>query len=180
MKILAVSRRFPPDTFGGGEVSAQLWCRLLARENEVHVLTSGEGEVQRNEMVVHRIIPPIKRATPLDLHNNEIFYMKAYKSLKSLIKRESFDIIHAFNMQSIPPAVYAAQIKKIPVIATVNDHWGTCYFRSHFHQGNVRKVCTPWILKQNLLRNEVSILAFPYVLSGLRQWMATKLSFGVP
>lgn len=164
MKILAVSRRFPPDTFGGGEISVNLWCQLLAKENEVHVLTSGKGTVERDDLVVNRLIPPIQEEWPLDLHNNELFYLKTYKSLKSLLKKESFDIIHAFNMTSIPPAVYATRRKKIPVIATVNDHWGTCYFRSHFHEGKVTEVCTSSTLKRNLERNEVSILALPYIL----------------
>lgn len=164
MKILAVSKRFPPDTFGGGEISVNLWCQLLAKENEVHVLTSGNGAVETNDFTVHRLIPIIQDEWPLDLHNNELFYLKTYKSLNSLLKKESFEIVHAFNMTSIPPVVYAARRKKIPVIATVNDHWGTCYFRSHFHEGKVNEICTPSILKRNLKRNEVSNLALPYIL----------------
>ena len=163
MKILAVTRRFPPDTFGGGEISVHQWCQLLAGENEVHVLTTGKGDVQCNEMVVHRAIPQIMHTWPLDLHNNEIFYMKSYKSLRKLLKNEKFDIIHAFNMNTIPPVVKAAKKRNIPAIATVNDHWGTCYFRSHFHKGRVREVCTSSILKQNLKKNDVNILAYPYI-----------------
>ncbi|UCG70958.1 MAG: glycosyltransferase family 4 protein [Thermoplasmata archaeon] len=168
MKILAVSRRFPPEIFGGGEISVYQWCRLLAENNEVHVLTSSRGEEHIDGISVHRLIPPIKNTWPLDLHNNEIFYINAYKSLVKLLENERFDIIHAFNMISIPPAVYASKRKKIPVIATVNDHWGTCYFRSHFHEGKVWEVCPSSVLKRNLERNEVSILALPYILYTMR------------
>ena len=168
MKILAVSRRFPPEIFGGGEISVYQWCQLLAENNEVHVLTSSRGQEGINGISVHRQIPPIKHPWPLDLHNNEIFYFTAYKSLRELLENERFDIIHAFNMTSIPPAVYASKRKRIPVIATVNDHWGTCYFRSHFHEGKVWEVCPSSVLKRNLERKKVSILALPYILYTMR------------
>jgi glycosyltransferase involved in cell wall biosynthesis len=168
MKILVVSRRFPPETFGGGEISAHLWCKLLARDNEVHVLTTGKGEVQKTDITVHRQIPPINRTWPLDLHNNEIFYSKTKKALRNMLKTEKYDIIHAFNMNTIPPAVKAARREKKPVIATINDHWGTCYFRTHFHEGKVWEICPPSVIKRNMKSHEISTLALPYILHAMR------------
>jgi len=168
MKILAVSRRFPPDSFGGGEISAHQWCQLLAKEHEVHVLTTGTGQVEENKITIHRQIPPIKSAMPLDIHNNEGFYLSAYKAIKPILKKENFDIIHAFNMASIPPSVSWAKKKSIPIVATVNDHWGTCFFRSHFHEGKVWEVCTTPIIRRNLKRNGISYLTLPYVIYTMR------------
>jgi len=164
MRILAVSRRFPPDSFGGGEISCLTWCRLLARNHDVHVFTTGKGEVEKNEFTIHRLIPPVTQQLPFDLHNNELFYRKAQKALQEFLKKENFDIIHAFNMFSIPPSVSAARRRGIPVVATVNDHWGTCFFRSHFHNGKVVEVCTKPIIKENIRNEKINPLATRYIL----------------
>jgi glycosyltransferase involved in cell wall biosynthesis len=168
MRILAISRRFPPDSFGGGEISAQTWCKLLATNHDVHVITTGKGEVEKHEFTVHRLIPPVTQQLPFDIHNNEIFYRKAQKALEQFLENESFDIIHAFNMFSIPPSVSAGRKKDIPVVATVNDHWGTCFFRSHFHDGKVVEVCTKSIIKQNIKKEMISPLATPYILHAMK------------
>lgn len=168
MRILAISRRFPPDSFGGGEISCQTWCRLLARKNDVHVLTTGSGDVERGEFTVHRFIPPVKGSLPFDIHNNELFYRKAEKTLAGFVKDEKFDIVHAFNMFSIPPSVSVAKKMNIPVVATVNDHWGTCFFRSHFHEGKVVEVCTNSILKRNIKKEGINPLATPYIIHAMK------------
>jgi glycosyltransferase involved in cell wall biosynthesis len=168
MKILAVSKRFPPESFGGGEISCESWCRLLAKEHEVHVLTSGKGDVEKREFTIHRLIPPVARRYPFDLQNNELFYKKAQNTLKKFLDGKQFDLIHAFNMASIPPSVSAGKKYDVPVAATVNDHWGTCFFRSHFHDGEVVEVCTNSILKKNIKENEINPLATPYIIHAMK------------
>jgi glycosyltransferase involved in cell wall biosynthesis len=149
-------------------VTTKVIYAALARKYDVHVLTTGSGDVERGEFTVHRLIPPVKGSLPFDIHNNELFYRKAEKTLAGFVKDEKFDVVHAFNMFSIPPCASVAKKKGRPVVATVNDHWGTCFFRSHFHEGKVVEVCTNSILKRNIKREGISPLATPYIIHAMK------------
>ena len=51
LKILIATERFPPKVFGGGEISAYLFAKELAKKHEVHVITSRNPGEDRNFLI---------------------------------------------------------------------------------------------------------------------------------
>lgn len=109
MKVLFISEYFPPSAMGGGEISAFLLARALAKEaeiTEVHVLTSLFDGLEREEkkegIFIHRLL---KTGHPGSLLGNLarmlLFERSLLRELEVLQKRENFDIIHCMNTNSI-------------------------------------------------------------------------------
>lgn len=127
MKIAIVSRYFPPNIRGGGEISAFYLAEALSRFAEVHVITSIGAKSDFLKFIVHPIIN--NKSLPGVLHyvsRNEIFYKNTYKALNIFLKKYDIDVIHALNMDTIPGTTYAAKKFKIPSVITVNSQWLTC------------------------------------------------------
>ncbi len=134
MKILCVSEKFYPQIKGGGELSAFYLLRELAKKHEIHVLTSGNTEKIIDGINIHGEfeLPLIKGPIIERISHNFLLWLRI---LEKLGKYTSFDLIHAFNMSSIPSSVIFGNRLKIPIVATVNDHWATCFYRNHWQEG---------------------------------------------
>ena len=146
MKICIISEYFPPRIIGGGEHSAYLYARGLAREgHEVHVLTSHPRHSAHNLVSDSKDIPLHEKKEGVDIHrilgvktlrcgrldlgsiiNNEIFWMNGFLSIAGFIMEEKPDVVHVLNVHSIPAAVAAAKIFRIPVVVTYNSLIRTC------------------------------------------------------
>ena len=174
MKILLTTERFPPNVFGGGEFSAYFVAKTIALKNEVHVLTtksSGKNnEIRFNKinrtlkMQIHRVIKPSGEILPDFIQNHEIFYVKSFRAINSFLKsQKKFDLIHSLSMNMVTGSVQAAKKQKLSVIATVNDHWATCFFRNHYWNGHECKKCSGKGLKECLKANAGNIISLPYV-----------------
>jgi|GEM_PF-4984826 glycosyltransferase involved in cell wall biosynthesis len=143
-KICIVSQYFPPIVIGGGEYAALMTAKGLAKHgNNVYVLTmhphrSGHPslssevpiyEVKEN-IAIRRILGvKILKIGPIDLTAfclHELFFIYTFLVLLRFIRTEKPDVIHALNIDSIPPSVVAAKICRIPVVATVNSNAITC------------------------------------------------------
>jgi glycosyltransferase involved in cell wall biosynthesis len=130
MKIAIISKYFPPNIRGGGEISALNLARGLSREGiEVHVITSKEvSEIPGSEFALYPLFETIHAPKIFDpLIRNDIFYRESFKALDRLLSwNKDFDLLNAWNMYSIPGTVKAALKHKIPSVITINSHWMTC------------------------------------------------------
>jgi len=130
MKIVIVSKYFPPNTRGGGEISAYNLAQGLANIGvDVHVVTSTNiDEMKDSKFTLHPIIKDINLPSILNyVARNEIFYWNSYKAIsKFLSKNPDTDVVHAVNMDSIPGSVVSANKFKIPSLITINSQWLTC------------------------------------------------------
>jgi glycosyltransferase involved in cell wall biosynthesis len=174
IKILITAERFPPNVFGGGEYSAFLLAKNLAQNNEVHVITSkDDGRLTKKEsrdaeelngINIHRIIPPSSSFFPLFLRDHEMFYTKSFRRIKQFLSRHNdFDILHSMSMNMVIGSVLGAKQNQIPIVTTVNDHWATCFFRSHYRIGNVCLRCSSDLLKECMNSQIGSPVTLPYV-----------------
>jgi len=180
LKILITTERFPPDVFGGGEISAYLLASALASRHEVHILTSKNNEKDKNSKLkknelfselnklnIHRVIKPLKeynRVFPLDVRHNEIFYKQSFFAIDDFLnKNDGFDLIHSLNLKTVVGSTLAAKLRNIPIIATVNDHWATCYYRSHFKNNSICLTCSNQGLKECMNAQIGSAIMLPYV-----------------
>ncbi len=179
LKILMTTERFPPDVFGGGEYSAYFAAKTIAQNNEVHILTSmdsgkndnikfNEFEIPSN-MHIHRIIKPSGGMLPEYIQNHEAYYVKSFRAINSFLKTQTgIDLIHSLSMNMVTGSVQACKKQKLPVIATVNDHWATCFFRNHYWDGQVCEVCSSDGLKECIKGNAGSIVSIPYVKQSMK------------
>jgi glycosyltransferase involved in cell wall biosynthesis len=130
MKIAIVSKYFPPNIRGGGEISAYNLAQALTEIGvDVHVITSTNiDQLEESKFTLHPIIKDISMPGVLNyLSRNEVFYWKSYKAVsKFLSENQDIDVVHAMNMASIPGTVKAAIKHDIPSVITVSSHWLTC------------------------------------------------------
>ncbi len=185
MKILITTERFPPNVFGGGEISAYLLAIALASRHEVHILTSNDYETNEksklknsklkkkvlfgelDKLNIHRVIKPLKdynKIFPLDVRHNEIFYKQSFFAIEDFLsKNDGFDLIHSLNLKTVVGSTLVAKLRNIPIVATVNDHWATCYYRSHFKNNKVCITCSNRGLKDCMIAQIGSATMLPYV-----------------
>lgn len=105
MKVLMISEYFPPDSQGGGEISAYLLAKNLVKKGiDMHVLTSTKKSPYFELMdgiKVHRLI---KNSRPNTMYGNLKrlgFSKNLRKKVIGLQKKESFDLVHCMNTSSI-------------------------------------------------------------------------------
>jgi glycosyltransferase involved in cell wall biosynthesis len=107
MKVLMISEYFPPETKGGGEISAFLLAKELVKSGvEMHVLTSYFGGKKKEVMdgvVVHRRLTTGRNPVKLldNLKRRVSFERSLVRELVLVDKEEKFDIIHCMNITSI-------------------------------------------------------------------------------
>jgi len=130
MKIAIVSKYFPPNIRGGGEISAYNLAQALAELGvEVHVITSANVEqLKESKFTLHPIIKDVSMPGILKyVSRNEIFYWNSYRAVsKFLADNYDIDVVHAMNMDSIPGAVLSAKRYRIPSVITISSQWLTC------------------------------------------------------
>lgn len=130
MKIAIVSKDFPPNIRGGGEISAFNLAQALAELGvDVHVITSTNiNQLKKSSFSLHPIIKDVILPCVLNyLSRNEVFYWESYRTVsKFLADNRDTDVVHAMNVYSIPGTVKAAVKHGIPSVITINSHWLTC------------------------------------------------------
>ncbi|WP_158546587.1 glycosyltransferase family 4 protein [Haloferax sp. Atlit-4N] len=115
MKIAIVTPNYPPNTRGGGELSAQLLAEQFVDQTEhsvvVHSFDGRSQELINGVHVVrHRDLPSIP----------ELSSIIAIKSLWDLI--EDYDIIHGYNMELHPAVGFLSKHKSIASVAHLNSY----------------------------------------------------------
>ncbi len=134
MKILLVTEFFPPQIYGGGELSAEELASALHQKGvDVHVLTS--TKTSRS----YPIHSTLKTGNPKAVLGNfkRILILKfsINKEINKLDKLYNFDIIHYLNTTSIS----GNKTKKVK-IATINGYNNFCPKRNLYYKE--QSVCT--------------------------------------
>jgi len=124
MKVLFVSEYWEPHGQGGGEISAAMLAKALAKHGvDVHVLTSafpGALIYERKEgLVIHRKLATANSPTGLlnNLKRMLTFPRSVRHEVKKLLAHERFDIVHYFNTTS----ALGAPKTDVPQLVHVNS-----------------------------------------------------------
>jgi glycosyltransferase involved in cell wall biosynthesis len=112
-----VTPRYPPNLAGGGETSAALLAEHLVKHDRIEDVTvlsfDGDSVEERNDVHVERLGRVSSTVT-------EWQNLRAYPALGKRI--DSFDLLHAYNME-LNPAVGALSARhSIPTVATLNSY----------------------------------------------------------
>lgn len=117
MDVGLVTPRYPPNHAGGGEQSARLLAEHLsdsARVGDVTVLSfDGHSSTRSGDVEIRRL----RRHSSLV---TEVQNLRALGSLREQL--ESFDVVHAYNMELNPVVGYRCSVQSIPSVATLNSY----------------------------------------------------------
>lgn len=144
MKICIITQYFPPQVIGGGELAAYVLARSLAnRGHIVSVLTSDPSRLVtfrsvsplyvhelRDGIAVHKVLG-LKTLNWVQTNlsefiSHEFFSLHGIVVISNFLRTAKPDIIHALNIDSIPPALVAARICRVPIVATINSYLVVC------------------------------------------------------
>lgn len=144
MKLLLVTEYFPPAIFGGGELSAFLLAKELAKkEIEIHVLTSYfkglKKEETKDKIHIHRLLATGKNPKTIKGNLQRLFLKKQIKKQISLLdKKHDFYLIHFLNTTSI------VKYKNKKTYATINGYTNFCPKRNLWYkEKDVCRGCNP-------------------------------------
>jgi len=119
MHIGLVTPRYPPNTEGGGAVSARLLARMLSANTAVEKVTvytfDGDGPSNQDGTRIRRYKSPSQ-------FSFEIINTYAYIKLRSVLPQDDVDIIHSYNMQLHPVVGHLSEKFEIPSVATLNSY----------------------------------------------------------
>lgn len=172
MHIIFLTKYFPPDSIGGGEISAYyLALGLAGKGHQITVIKKGKKDRDYNESENLKILERKKLFTP-EVPNFERRWAK--KQAQILIQDIPRDtrIIHSHDFHS---ALIGAELKKIipcrPLfIATVRDYWPVCGYGKVKTNGEVCPGCKsfrdfkdcPKVLSGNLIQKYLRMWRYHY------------------
>ncbi len=131
MKVLFISRRFYPETTGGGQISAFAIAKAVKQQgHEVFVLTFVDGGSFEEEMEGVKIFREhIKKLKHFPrLSNMDYMYFEMSKTAEAFVEKLKPDVVHLLNFESIP--ITARKLKRkfgIPLFATANGPIFGCF-----------------------------------------------------
>ena len=132
LRIVFVSEFFPPHTMGGGEQSAFLLAKGLAKSGvRVDVLTSrvkglAEQEIIDRVHVHRRLRTGVSSATALGNMGRLRFTRSILRELPRFLNEHPADIVHAMNITSMPGVAAARIPKNIRRVAHINSPLAFC------------------------------------------------------
>jgi len=125
LKILFVTESYPPESYGGGEISCSLLAEALAERDdvEVSVLTSeieGEKKLESKDgmKIIRRLKTGSDRSSFKSNLKRRLFFKKSVQKEIDKISHH-YDLIHFFNITSI------TKVSK-PSFATINSYLNFC------------------------------------------------------
>jgi len=153
MKILIIHRNFFVDG-GDSNYAIKLANLLKSKGHQVSIFTTADKRNLKNDFKVYEI-PNVfsksknTRISELNLFSkikygiNSIFSIGAYYSLKKLLKKEKFDLIHLQSIHHIITPSILILIKKarIPVVWTLHDYKLVCPSSNYFTKGSICEKC---------------------------------------
>lgn len=115
--VAIVTPRYPPASTGGGQRSARLLATQLTIQERIDEVTvfSFDGT-----NTAHRDGVKINRLGNVSQFLTEYQNIVAYRKLRTRI--ESFDIVHAYNMELHPIIGYFSEKLDFPSVATLNSY----------------------------------------------------------
>jgi len=125
MRILVLIHEYPPVGGGGGQVALDICQGMVKRGHEVHVLTTGWGDLPRLEkqegVIVQRL--PCGRSTPYKASLNAMagFVLASFWSGLSLIRRWKPDLMHVhFAVPAGASALALSDLTGVPYVLTAH------------------------------------------------------------
>ncbi|MFW6141317.1 MAG: glycosyltransferase family 4 protein [Candidatus Saliniplasma sp.] len=143
LKILIVTESYPPQSYGGGEISCKLFAEGLAERYGINVtvLTSKvEGvedlDKKNGVKILRRMKTGGSRSTLKDNIQRRLFFKKCVKN--EIVKIvDKFDLVHFFNITSI------VDVEKTS-FATINSYVNFCPKGNLFYkEKSVCQGCAP-------------------------------------
>ncbi|MGM0404982.1 MAG: glycosyltransferase family 4 protein [Thermoplasmatota archaeon] len=138
LEILIVTESYPPQSYGGGEISCELFSKELAKREgiDVTVLTSkiegvDESVVKNEVKILRRLKTGGSRSTLKDNLQRRLFFKRSVKKELAKIVNK-FDLVHFFNITSI------VKVNK-PSFATINSYINFCPKGNLFYKE--KRVC---------------------------------------
>jgi len=143
LKILVVTESYPPQSYGGGEISCELFSKELAKREDIDVtvLTSkveglDESVVKNGVKILRRLKTGGSRSSLKDNLQRRLFFKRSVKKEISKIVNK-FDLVHFFNITSI------VKVNK-PSFATINSYVNFCPKGNLFYkEERVCEGCAP-------------------------------------
>lgn len=177
--VLLLIRRFPPQSFGGGELSAYTLARHIAASGvDVYVVT---GRIPSNAADGGKpVIPHLHVLNKIEVPGNGndegMWNRNALAALRNTTVRP--DIIHVHDPRLLKAGLTYAHSAGLPSVATINDLSVTCYYSLHFRDGKLCEKCTARGLAQCMGHWGGNKLAVPYILMAQREKRKTLNSYG--
>jgi glycosyltransferase involved in cell wall biosynthesis len=129
------------------------------------------------------------RAPRIPIIQNYVRYERFWPQLTDVLLRELSDhraqsttynlqstVIHAQHVQTTPAAIMAGRRLRVPVVATVRDHWPWDYFSTGLHGDRIpysqqtwAALATDLVARLGPLRGALALPAIPYMLAHVRR-----------
>lgn len=146
MNILFVTEYFYPFIHGGAEISIRELARALTHSGQdIHILTPNYGTVpfeKIDNVKIHRFFFRKKFKNFYDQFSpiwyfNPLFIFILLFQIVRIVRAEKIKIIHVHGLFSLPSAVVAGKLFRIPVIVTFRDaqilcNYGNCLSVNQF------------------------------------------------
>lgn len=148
MKILFVTEYFYPYIHGGGEISTQeLGKSLCTHGEEVSVLTPNYGTISNGNLEGIKIyryffgkrLKNFSDQLSPSWYFNPVYVLILFVQIIKMVWTKKIQIIHVQSLFSLPSAVLAGKMLRIPVIVTFRDsqilcNYGFCLVKDQFTQ----------------------------------------------
>ncbi len=151
MKILIATDAFPPVCGGSGWSTFELARGLRSRGHLVDIIqprpqpSAVDQAITRTSYDGFNVTEFRFRASTLpfvrNYHKSEQLTARLADYLAELVLEERHEIVHAQHVMTVPPAIAAARLVGVPVVATIRDYWPVCYWSDLLHTRGGLDLC---------------------------------------
>ncbi|MBI4522014.1 MAG: glycosyltransferase family 4 protein [Gemmatimonadetes bacterium] len=147
MRILIATDAFPPMCGGSGWSTYELAKGLRALGHDITLVqVTTDVQVRRSAVYDGLSVDQYRAWAPRvpfvrNYFKNERLYSRLAAYLRTIIRRDSIDIVHAQHVLTGPPSVIAARAERVPVVCTVRDYWPICYWTDLVHDPSSATTC---------------------------------------
>jgi len=138
MRILIATDAFPPVCGGSGWSTYELARGLRSRGHTIDIVQprpQADQVAQPLQTTSYDGFDVTEfrfRASTLPFARNydksERLTARLSIYLADRLKEKRHDLVHAQHVMTVPPAITAARVAGVPVVATVRDYWPVCYW----------------------------------------------------
>lgn len=148
LKILLITLDFPPKSYGGVGIYAGELARILAQNNEVHVIapaTKTTTEKLQESLYIHW-----QKSSFLTFLKLPTFLLQVRKNIDNIIKKYNIQVLHSNDVEG------CLQLKKLPSVVTI-QHLAKFNFSKISIIQNIRNF--PYIFMEKIaIRNASRII----------------------
>ena len=148
MRILIPTDAFPPVCGGSGWSTYELARGLRARGHAVDIVQpvpgqpAGVTEAEYDGFTVRRFGAPAPDVPYLrNYYKSERLTRSLTIYLSTLLRWQTYDIVHAQHVMTTVAAIEAARQAHVPAVATVRDYWPVCYWSDLLRTSDGLELC---------------------------------------